>query len=207
MQYHTIPACKLGAIFHNPSLRYDKDCYVIRNAVYITIIKDALQSSTIICICYLTPWLTWLASVATHKLRFHASHTQTIIESCSILDNHGTSQPLPWCRQWEPFIFTKPGSAYNNFHPAAFAQRTGKAVFLGLTQPRLKCRYHTPKTGQPHAAYPAYTKMSPADFPPGMEKGRRIWGISCLTDIVPYPIPIVNSGLCSQIHFFHVRLR
>lgn len=42
--------------------------------------------------------------------------------------NHGTSQPLRWCRQSEPFRFLIwPGSAsYCNFRPAAFAQRTGK---------------------------------------------------------------------------------
>ena len=177
LQYHTLPACKLGAIFHNPSLRYDSDCYVIRNAVYITIIKDALQSSTIICICYLTPWLTWLASVATHKLRFHASHTQTIIESCSILDNHGTSQPLPWCRQWEPFIFQSRGQLIIIFIPPLSHSAQERPFFRTYsTTPKVPIPYT--KNRSASCSLSGIYQNIPGSFPPGTHKEeRRIWGI------------------------------
>ena len=68
----------------------------------------------------------WSVYVATP---FHPHLTYSIHRNS--LDNHGTSQPLRWCRQSEPFIFIEPGSANNNFlRLAAFAQRTRKARLL-----------------------------------------------------------------------------
>ena len=52
----------------------------------------------------------WSVYVATP---FHPHLTYSIHRNS--LDNHGTSQPLRWCRQSEPFIFIEPGSAKNNF--------------------------------------------------------------------------------------------
>nr|DAP75516.1 MAG TPA: hypothetical protein [Caudoviricetes sp.] len=127
-------------------VRLSGGLYVIRCAGHITIIKAVLQSATCSYFCYSTLRRLWLVSVATPPRLTYSVHRDR-------LDNHGTSQPLRWCRQSEPFIFIRPGSANNNFlRPAAFAQRTGKALCRGLTQtapmpgPCIWC--HRP----PHAA-------------------------------------------------------
>ena len=91
---------------------------------HITIIKAGLQSATCSYFCYSTLRRLWLVSVATPPRLTYSVHRDR-------LDNHGTSQPLRWCRQSEPFIFIEPGSANNNFlRLAAFAQRTRKARLL-----------------------------------------------------------------------------
>lgn len=96
----------------------------------------------------------WSVYVATP---FHPHLTYSIHRNS--LDNHGTSQPLRWCRQSEPFIFIEPGSANNNFlRLAAFAQRTRKARLLltcgaiHLVPPPASCgvgaRYYRIGTGR-----------------------------------------------------------
>ena len=106
------------------------------------------------------------------------------------IDNHGTSQPLPWCRQWEPFTFTQPGSAHNN-----------------SSTPKVPIPYT--KNRSASCSLSGIYQNIPGSFPPGTLKGRggNRGGISCLTDIIPFLCPFVNSGLCFQIHFFHVRRR
>lgn len=60
-------------------------------------------------------------------------HRASLLLRRNGLDNHGTSQPLRWCRQSEPFIIQAGISPYAKFTtPAAFAQRTGEARYALL---------------------------------------------------------------------------
>lgn len=100
--------------------------YVIRYAVSHHNHQGCITISNLFPFLLLTLRHRWSVYVATP---FHPHLTYSIHRNS--LDNHGTSQPLRWCRQSEPFIFIEPGSANNNFlRPAAFAQRTRKARLL-----------------------------------------------------------------------------
>lgn len=100
--------------------------YVIRCAVSHHNHQGCITISNLFPFLLLTLRHRWSVYVATP---FHPHLTYSIHRNS--LDNHGTSQPLRWCRQSEPFIFIEPGSANNNFlRLAAFAQRTRKARLL-----------------------------------------------------------------------------
>ena len=100
--------------------------YVIRCAVSHHNHQGCITISNLFPFLLLTLRHRWSVYVATP---FHPHLTYSIHRNS--LDNHGTSQPLRWCRQSEPFIFIEPGSANNTFlRLAAFAQRTRKARLL-----------------------------------------------------------------------------
>lgn len=107
-------------------VRLSAGLYVIRYAVSHHNHQGCITISNLFPFLLLTLRHRWSVYVATP---FHPHLTYSIHRNS--LDNHGTSQPLRWCRQSEPFIFIGPGSANNNFlRPAAFAQRTRKARLL-----------------------------------------------------------------------------
>lgn len=84
--------------------------YVIRYAVSHHNHQGCITISNLFPFLLLTLRHRWSVYVATP---FHPHLTYSIHRNS--LDNHGTSHPLRWCRQSEPFIFIGPGSAKNNF--------------------------------------------------------------------------------------------
>ena len=84
--------------------------YVIRCAVSHHNHQGCITISNLFPFLLLTLRHRWSVYVSTP---FHPHLTYSIHRNS--LDNHGTSQPLRWCRQSEPFIFIGPGSAKNNF--------------------------------------------------------------------------------------------
>lgn len=100
--------------------------YVIRCAVSHHNHQGCITISNLFPFLLLTLRHRWSVYVATP---FHPHLTYSIHRNS--LDNHGTSQPLRWCRQSEPFIFIGPGSAKNNFSPCRFrtAHKEGPSAF------------------------------------------------------------------------------
>ena len=79
--------------------------YVIRCAVSHHNHQGCITISNLFPFLLLTLRHRWSVYVATP---FHPHLTYSIHRNS--LDNHGTSQPLRWCRQSEPFIFIGPPS-------------------------------------------------------------------------------------------------